>query len=671
MPMRRLLALIVALLALWSAAGVAMAEDGATALEAGALTPVALSEDGEAYTFTPAANGRYGVYLFPQEGERVRARAELWQNGKRLAAGEGALPTVAARLIGGAACTVKLYGEGSAQLEIARQALCRCFAQPLALNADGGEYAKALARPGDAHWYSIESDSTLPVLLAGVPEEGGPVLSAELFDGQGRLLAHAVRTAGGACLLDIAPQPGQALRLRVSSPEGGAGLYRLSLRQSRTDRLADVVRLSSEAMTLEGCQTRQLTAWVSPQGAESTLFWESSDHAVARVDGEGRVTGRGEGVAMITAYAAGEVYARCRVAVEDVAARAVVPDSEELRLRAGDEARLGWSFLPENTTHRRVRLQADPEGVVALDGRGGISALCEGECTLRLWLEDDESVAAAVKVTVEPAPRRFRALLVGEQNYASTVASVRQGSANSVTALRSMLEALRYDGERFAVRTLLDASRDGVLLALREAFADAADGDLSLFYITCHGVYANGMTCFEMYDGSVLTAFELESALRGVPGEVMVIVDCCGSGGVLGRGSAPEDLLEGIRSVFGGVAGPAPLAASGYRVLASAALEQESYRLGFGERAEADTATVFARALCDAGGWSLERGAKSAMRADLDHDGEVTLSELSGYVEKRVKWYLDMAGAGQYAQTVQAWPEGDGFAVFERTEASP
>ena len=107
---------------------------------------------------------------------------------------------------------------------------------------------------------------------------------------------------------------------------------------------------------------------------------------------------------------------------------------------------------------------------------------------------------------------------------------------------------------------------------------------------------------------------------------------------------------------------------SRFRVLASAALEQDSYRISFtGEGAESGMATVFARALCEAGGWSLERSARSAMRADLDYDGAVTLDELYEYVSRRVSWYLSLAGSpGQYAQSVQVWPEGDAGVVFER-----
>ncbi len=195
---------------------------------------------------------------------------------------------------------------------------------------------------------------------------------------------------------------------------------------------------------------------------------------------------------------------------------------------------------------------------------------------------------------------------------------------------------------------------------------------MSLFYITCHGYYAGGMTCLQMYDGSVLAAAELAQALRGLSGEVVVLIDCCGSGGAIGRASDTSDILRGVDAVFGGLVGPAALGGSRFRVLASAALEQDSYRLSFSaDAAESGMATVFARALCDAGGWSLDAASRSAMRADADYDGAVTMNELCAYAARRVAWYLNLAGSqtgepGRYVQSVQAWPEGDGLVVFRR-----
>ena len=143
------------------------------------------------------------------------------------------------------------------------------------------------------------------------------------------------------------------------------------------------------------------------------------------------------------------------------------------------------------------------------------------------------------------------------------------------------------------------------------------------------------MTFFVMADGSVLSASDLERELRAIPGEIVLLVDCCGSGGLIGEAGSAEDLLDGVASVFQGTVGPASFRGSKYLVVASALLDQDSYRIGFAEDGE-DMATVFARALCDAAGWSIDRGAQSAMNADADYDGRITLDELGSYMARRV-----------------------------------
>ena len=126
-------------------------------------------------------------------------------------------------------------------------------------------------------------------------------------------------------------------------------------------------------------------------------------------------------------------------------------------------------------------------------------------------------------------------------------------------------------------------------------------------------------------------------------------------------------MIEGVTGVFQGAIGATSLKASKYHVLASALLDQDSHRISFSGADESGMATVFARAICDALGWSMDRGAQSAMNADTDYDGEITFDELYRYASKRVKWYLSLAGG--YAQNVVAGAEGDEFVVFARTDA--
>ena len=673
-----LIGLLAVLMA--SPAAFARAESGeageawpvAAALPAGALVQLDLDGGAAVYTFAAPSNSVYDVCLFPAEASGFSARAELWQGAALIAAGEKGVAFVSERLVAGATYTLRVSGAGRARLEVARHALSRCFDDPMPLEAAGDAYAKAIARSGDAHWYALQPADDRPVALAGMPSGANMALEAQLFDDEGLLLAEADRTVGGAFLMAFTPQPGRAYRVRVTSGLGATGLYDLRVERSGSAALPDFLTLSEDALTLRGHESKALSARVSPDETAGLIYWESSDPTVASVDAQGEVTGRRPGTAAITAYAAGGAFARCRVQVLRVAATGVQLLSERVEMSVGDDAAIEYRVLPESASDPRVAFEAEPQGVVEIEAGGVLRAVAEGEAAVTVRTRDG-GYAATLSVRVSRAPKRWRALLVGEQNYASTVAQVRPGSANSVLGVRSMLGELSMRGARYRVHTLLDASRDGVLAGIAEAFDGAAEGDLALFYITCHGYYRGGMTFFQMYDGSVLSAAELAQALRAVPGRIFAVIDCCGSGGVIGRASATADILKGIGEVFSGQVGAAAMGGSKFMVLASAALEQDSYRVSFDETAgESAMATVFARALCEAGGWNIDRAARSAMRADVDYDGEVTLGELAGYTSRRVMWILGLAGrlsgGAGYAQSVQVWPEGGAQAVFARDQ---
>ena len=658
-------AVLTGLMAALAAAAWGPARAEAAVVAPGALVDVDLSEGERSYAFTPASGSVYDVCLFPTD-EGGGASVVLALDGQELARGEGSLTVISQRLSADRTYTLTLRGQGRVRLEVARHALSRCFDDPIPLDAGGDRYSKAIAKSGDAHWYAVTAGTGgLPVVLACVPMEDGPALEARLFDDSGRLLAEAMRTTGGACLMDFMPRTGRTYRVRVSSPEGGTGMYELRSALGEGG-LPEAIALDQGDVTLMGRQSRQLSARVSPEGALDVLFWESSDPRVVRVDASGEVTGRRAGTAVITAYGAGAVRARCRVEVERVPVAGVSLLARHIDLNVGDDAALEWRLSPEYASDPRVEFEADPEGVVEVDRMGVMRAVAPGETVVTLRTLDG-GYLDSLSVSVSPALRRYRALLIGEQNYAATVAAQRLGSANSVAGVRSMLGELSFGGARFEIETRLDVSRDGALRAIAEAFEGTAAQDVSLFYITCHGRYADGMTCFQMYDGSVLTAQELRQALGEVPGQIVLLVDCCGSGGAIARAGTPADILRGVKEAFGGFLGAPLFTGSRFRVLASASVEQDSYRVGFsGEGGEPSMATAFARALCEGGGWSIDRGGRCAMRADVDYDGAVSLDELYRYLARRVMWYLGLNG-GDYVQTVQVSPEGDVDAVFERS----
>ena len=626
----------------------------ASTLAPGALLELELSSQAQVLAFTPAANGEYGLYAFP-DGE-TSVHAELLAGDRLLAEADGGdgLKLLGRRLIAGTEYHIRLTGAGCVRVELTRTTLSRCFDQPLELT---DEYTKLIARAGDVHWYAVTAEAAANALLSVSNLAPGLRLRAWLFDGEGRLLTESDALPSGSCALGAAMGQGQTLWLRIAAEDGAVGQYRLKVHWGEARPAAAELRLSASELRLNGRDSAELTVSALPEGASELVIFDSLDRSVAEM-ADGAVKSRMDGRATITAYAFGGATAQCTVEVARVAVESIALSERRMTLKVGETHALQVTLSPENATDRRVTFVTDDEKIVTVDASGTLTAVGEGTARV-VAIAADGSFTDMAYVAVEPAGRRYRALLIGEEEYASTVDKRRPGATLSVDSLASMLRQSEHEGEGYAVTTLMDAPRDQVIAAIRSAFADAAQQDLSIMYITCHGFYRSGMTFFVMADGSVLAASDLEAELRRIPGEILVLADCCGSGGLMG-GAA--ELTEGVTGAFRGAVGSAVVRGSRIRVIASAGLDQDSYRISFSD--ESGMATVFARALCDAAGWSIDRGAPGSMGADTDYDGAITFEELCRYTARRVQWYLQLAGG--YEQDVRFSPEGDDLELFFR-----
>lgn len=612
----------------------------------GALKAVALSDAVQSYSFTPSANGLYSVYLFSSED--LSAHAEISLDGEVLAQGDGALRLLSCRLNAGVGYTLSLSGAGRAELEIARETLSRSFDQPLDLTDD---YSKLIARAGDVHWYRVSAEEAAAALFSAHPEEEGLALEAVLYTDSGAQAASSVALPSGAFALSAPLEANQSYRLRLRAVGDATGKYRLAVQRSDALAAAESIHLSSENLEIDGYASAELM--VSLSGGDCPLMLLDSAHPqIAVPKPDGGVQGLRAGETLLTAYAYGGATASCAVVVREVPTERVEISLDAATMKVGDSQKLTVSLVPENASDRRLTFVTDDAGVVSVSPDGTLQAVGEGTAQI-VAIAGGGLCTDMAYVAVEPAGRRYRALLVGEENYASTVDKARPGAQLSVESMASLFATADFDGETYEITTLMDAPRDEVIRGIRTAFADATSEDLSVVYLTCHGFYQGGATFFVMADGSVLAAADLALELRNVPGEILLLADCCGSGGLLGKSSSTDDLLDGVTSVFRGVTGES-VHSSRIRVIASARLDQESYRLSLSS--EGGMATVFARALCDAGGWNIARNAPGAMSADVDYNGEITFEELGRYMSRRVQWYLSLAG--DYVQNVQYYPEG-------------
>lgn len=612
-----------------------------------------------AITYTPPANSEYGVYVFSGDGRDVRASAEIRENGEVVAQGSGRGALCSAWLVSGTEYEIRLSGTGSAAVEIARQALSRCADDPLPAEENETK-TKVIARPGDAHWFGFTAQGDSMLMLTCVPESPELMLGADLFDSAGSRLAAFEELPGGACMLLAQTNKGCAYRVRIHAANLAAGGYALSLAREAAPKLAPAPRFEVDRLVVPLNGAADCAKVLSGDA----LLWVSDDPSVVRVDQDGTAFGVRAGSARVTAYGL-SASASCEIEARYVPLESLEAVSSRISIFEGDEADVQLLRTPANTSDRSLRFRADDPSIIAVSEDGVVTGLAEGETVLRVK-SLDSGLECRVTVHVAAAPRRYRALIVAEENYPYSEGSGRRGSRTSAEAIASMLGTMEYESAAFVTSTRFDLSRAELIAEIRSAFAGATEKDVSLFYISCHGSYAGGMSFFELSDGSSLSARDLERELRGIPGTVVVLPDCCASGGVIGAASDGAAFAGGVREIFANSA----FASDKYKVICSAGLDQDSFRMAFNSDDGAGVmATAFARALCDGAGWDLVRNARAGMGADADYDGRITVGELQLYLEARVNWYTGLASSlngTRYRQSVQAFPAGDPMVIFER-----
>lgn len=240
----------------------------------------------------------------------------------------------------------------------------------------------------------------------------------------------------------------------------------------------------------------------------------------------------------------------------------------------------------------------------------------------------------------DPGERVNRALLVGCDRFLSQQATTPSAYNN----VQRMAEALT--GGTLQLASLLTRpeglSATGDLAGLiLDAFAQADENDVSLFYLSTHGVWKEGMSSGGMTlllsDGeseTAVTAFQLRTMFDQIRGLKVLIIDACHAGAMLGKGVNTQ-----LQNVFQG---------DDYIVLCSSGGAEESwYWSGDIDGERLAGAGYFSGALVRA------ISGRGAYGADDNRDGEITLSELKRYLE-------DNHGAS----TVRTYPEASDFPIF-------
>ena len=618
---------------------------------------LAVSSGEARFTFTAPSNNLYTFSIFGAPG----ASGLLYAFGDSapLASGDGF--SFSARLIMGARYLLVVKNGRGGAVEIMRDALGRSFDRPIQMNNLKDGYDKVIARAYDTHWYSFTApwSGTYTVTTTSEIDTVG-----YLLDEEGREITSsddAYAPYEPNFRLEANLEAGRTYLMRVSAKGSMSGAYHLSVIEPEPGAPPlSGIALDFQELVLRSSETRQLTATVEPEGARADVKWLSTDLSVARVSGTGEGTAVAPGSCDVIAFSGEAVQSACRVTVESIPLQEVHFELDALEIPRKKSAQLGYAVMPLDASDQRMTFESSDKAVVTVDERGVVTGVSEGQAVVTVTSVDG-GFESRLTVTVTRAEPVYRALLMGEQRYAD--GRLRIGSVNTTQGVADLLKNSGVSGG-YNVTMKLDSTRKDLVAAIRNTFRDAEPTDVSLFYINCHGGFDSGRAWLELHDGSRVTAQQLEQMLRRIPGTVIVMIDCCQSGAFLSR-TAHYDFNRGVLQAFTGGSATS-FALSKYRVMTSSSSAQDSYRISFsGAESEAAMATVFVRALSEAGGWDLIKDRKTSLRADLDKNRTVTFEEAYRYARRRVRFYLNQSKV-PVEQDVQVFPRGSMFTLFKR-----
>ena len=445
------------------------------------------------------------------------------------------------------------------------------------------------------------------------------------------------------------------------------------------------VKLSSSNLTLGVGEDAVLKATLSSNSASAIRF-SSSNKKVVGVDGAGNLHALKSGTAKITAKTFNGKKYVCKVTVEK-APTSVAFSSDSATLLEGDSYTASVR-LTRNSREKYV-LTSDDETVVTVKGNK-LKGVGVGTTVVTVTTYNGLTATMSVEVCRRPV---YRALLIGESTFPYT-RYVDLPAKKDVSLMNSMLGSAQGPAKaKWSVTTRTNRTASQIHDDIQYAFSGAQEGDVSLFYISTHGdqeVSINGDTpeyagylvtypddsFVNYYDQKTLTLPCLASWLKEVPGQVIVIIDSCGSGaaiyGAKSNGSAESSAGAAFSpgAFDGAVVNAFESEDSGTVVQTmeegAFVLENKFYVLtsaGYQEACWTNNGkySYFTKWLTDG------IGTKGRMPADSNKDGQTTLKEIYNYVKKRgEKTKITDSKGAKCMQHVQVYPANSGFELFYR-----
>jgi WD40 repeat protein len=325
---------------------------------------------------------------------------------------------------------------------------------------------------------------------------------------------------------------------------------------------------------------------------------------------------------------AGQSASTLQVRVDGRPVAAAQPDGESKPAESGSA---GAATESHETTRPLLLHVAVPQRDCVVSLFAGSATGASPPALLRLrWGGPKEPVGPVVTPAATPTAPTLRVLAIGVDEYLRPELRLRYPGkdARDLAALLSQQQGQKNLYQSVDVRVLTGkaATKAGILGALDWIQHRARDVDTTVLFFAGHGISepTTGQYYFLPVDAdptnilsSMLPASTLQQVLASLPGRVLLLIDTCHAGNVLGNGGRRTRGLPPLSRAISELAS----VESGVVVMAAATGEQASIE---------DTA------------WQNGAFAKAVLeglsgRADLRRTGRVTVNMLDLYVSERVR----------------------------------
>ncbi|PSL40736.1 Ig-like protein group 2 [Planomicrobium soli] len=160
------------------------------------------------------------------------------------------------------------------------------------------------------------------------------------------------------------------------------------------------VKLNKTSLTVTRGYASTLTATVSPiDSLDKTVTWKSSNTNVAVVDSKGKVTGKANGTATITATVKNAKAVTAKVTViPPVAATSVKMSQSTATLSKGKALTLTATVSPSNTTNKTLVWKSSNTNVAKVDAKGKVTAIAAGTAKITATTTNGKTTTATITV---------------------------------------------------------------------------------------------------------------------------------------------------------------------------------------------------------------------------------------------------------------------------------